>query len=123
MAPTRSLRVYGLNQLRGDMMKPVKFTVLGALAMALSLPTQAWAVFCTYDGPTAGYVAKYEDGERVLVPDTDAQAEMDLQRLRQIGVPATSVERWNGCLRAFVQQPTGGETMEFYDPASLRRLQ
>lgn len=105
------------------MMKLVKTAMLGALALTFALPTQAWAVFCTYDGPSAGYVTKYENGERILVPDTDAQAEMDLQRLREIGVPATSVERWNGCLRAFVKQPTGGETMEFYDPASLRRLQ
>lgn len=104
-------------------MKLVKIAVLGLLAGTIALPTQAWAVFCSYEGPTAGYITKYENGEAIEVPDTEAQAEMDLRRLREVGVPAVSVERWSGCLRAFVQQSDGGQSMELYDPATLARVQ
>lgn len=104
-------------------MKPVKIAIIGVVAAMVAMPTQAWALYCSDYGPVANYVSTTENGERVLIPDTDAQADYDLTRLRQQGVAATSVERWNGCLRAFVQQQGGGETMEFYDPSSLRRLQ
>jgi hypothetical protein len=42
--------------------------------------------------------------------------------LNQQGVDATRVEKWNGCLRAFVRQPGGGEIMQFFDPQTLRQV-
>ena len=47
----------------------------------------------------------------------------DMMHLRQMGVDATRVERWNGCIRAFVRKPGGGEEMQFFEPGSLLRVQ
>jgi len=48
--------------------------------------------------------------------------ELDLKRLKQLGVDATDVERWSGCLRAYVRTPNGIE-MQFYDPNTFQRVQ
>ncbi|WDR06652.1 hypothetical protein PSQ90_04095 [Devosia rhodophyticola] len=50
------------------------------------------------------------------------QNQLDLMQLRRMGVDASSVERWNGCLRAFVRSPSGGEIMEYYDPNTFRQV-
>lgn len=46
----------------------------------------------------------------------------DLMHLRQRGVDATRVERWNGCIRAFVRVPGGGEAMQFFEPGTYREV-
>ena len=46
----------------------------------------------------------------------------DMMHLRQRGVDATRVERWNGCIRAFVRQAGGGETMMFFEPGTYREV-
>jgi hypothetical protein len=104
-------------------MKPAQLALAGALTALITLPTPAWALFCTNEGPTAPKTFVEIDGESVLKTDYELQNRMDTQRLREIGVPARSVERWNGCMRAFVETADGGQKMEFYDPATLRRLQ
>lgn len=50
------------------------------------------------------------------------QNRLDLQRLRRLGVNAVSVERWGGCLRAYVREPGGGERMELYNPRTFERV-
>jgi hypothetical protein len=47
----------------------------------------------------------------------DEQSQFDLMRLRRAGVDTDRVERWNGCLRAFVE---GG--MRFFDPETLEEV-
>lgn len=42
-----------------------------------------------------------------------------VMRLREKGVNVTSVEPWNGCVRAFVARPDGGTKMELFDPETL----
>ncbi len=49
-------------------------------------------------------------------------ATFDLMALRKLGIDATRVERWNGCLRAFVREENGHEAMQFYDPITLERV-
>lgn len=44
-----------------------------------------------------------------------------LSILRSMGVDATRVEDWNGCIRAFVRT-NGGETMQYFDPDTFERL-
>lgn len=46
----------------------------------------------------------------------------DLMRLRQDGVDATKVERWAGCIRAYVRKADGGEEMQFFDPDTYQRV-
>ncbi|SFV28171.1 hypothetical protein SAMN05216456_0454 [Devosia crocina] len=46
----------------------------------------------------------------------------DMMHLRQRGVDATRVERWNGCIRAFVRVPGGGEEMQFFEPGTYRQV-
>ena len=96
---------------------------LGALVVVGMTSSPGFALFCTNDGPSVGFSFETNNGRNRLGRDESLQKEFDLQRLRQAGVNASSVERWNGCLRAFVANPGGGETMQFYDPATLRRLQ
>ena len=104
-------------------MRLVKLAAMGLVAAMVMAPIPAWAAFCANEGPQAPQILEDRDGNGVLVTDTEAQASLDKQRLGEAGIAATSVERWNGCMRAFVVQPDGSRAMEIYDPASLRRLQ
>lgn len=104
-------------------MKPAKLALVGVLTALVALPTPAWAIFCVNEGPTAPKTFVDEGGRSRLQVDTELQSRMDTQRLREIGVQAKSVERWNGCMRAFVETADGRNIMEFYDPATLRKLQ
>lgn len=108
---------------RGSTMQPAKLALAGILTALVAFPTPAWALFCVNEGPLAPRTFVEEDGKSVLRIDEELQDRMDTRRLREIGVPARSVERWNGCLRAFVETADGGQIMEFYDPVTLRRLQ
>ena len=98
-----------------------RIPVFAAVALAGLLSTSpAFALFCTNSGPGLGF--EFTLGSKGLKPNPNAQEDFDLMRLRRAGVDATMVERWNGCLRAFVR--TGnGIRMQFYDPATLNRLQ
>ncbi len=96
--------------------------ILGTLVVVGLTSTPAFALFCTDEGPSAGITYEFRTGGRIRT-DHQAQERMDMSRLREIGVYANSVERWNGCMRAFVDNGSGGQSMEFYDPATLRRLQ
>jgi hypothetical protein len=49
----------------------------------------------------------------------DAEFEAYRQQLQQMGVDATRVESWNGCLRAFVRNSSGGQDMRYFDPNTL----
>lgn len=49
-------------------------------------------------------------------------SDLILQQLRAQGVNATSVENWNGCIRAFVTGADGSQSMAFYDPETLGSL-
>lgn len=97
--------------------------ILCALVVLGATTSPSFALYCSNSGPSAGVIIEFRNGKTVHQTDTEGQAELDRQRLRAIGVDARSVERWAGCMRAFVAQPGGGETMEFYDPGTLQRLQ
>lgn len=56
-------------------------------------------------------------GGKMSAEDRD---DFDLMHLRQRGVDATRVERWNGCIRAFVRKADGGEEMQFFEPGTYR---
>lgn len=93
-------------------------SLLPAVMLLGVLVTPAFAVpFCQDDrsGVSFGFGigSDYSETE---------QNDFDLMALRQAGVDATSVEKWNGCIRAYVRQPGGGERMEFYDPNTLRQV-
>jgi hypothetical protein len=96
----------------------LKRTSLGALALIALTTTPSLAAMCNDVG---GYNFSFgiEFGK---ITESDRN-EMALTRLRQMGVDATSVEQWGGCLRAFVRKPGGGEEMQYYDPNSYRRVQ
>jgi len=98
-------------------MKPVKLAMALGLATLALAPMPAFAAFCANEGPLVPQT--FEDGTANLVTDTVAQEALDKQRLREVGVVASSVERWNGCLRAFIEGPDGHKSMQLYDPATL----
>ncbi|GHA26404.1 hypothetical protein GCM10007989_22740 [Devosia pacifica] len=91
-----------------------------AIGLVLLLATPAMAIpYCNDTNP--GFTLKF--GLRFGEPRSEMERnEDDLRALRRRGVDATRVERWNGCLRAYVRQPGGGETMQFYSPNTYRRV-
>lgn len=96
-------------------------TFFPALALTLLLTGASQAApFCV--GASDGLQYSFNVGSS----DTDSEEDrnkFDLMHLRQQGVDATSVERWNGCIRAFVRKADGtGEEMQFFQPGSLRRI-
>lgn len=94
-------------------------TGLTALAVTLVATLPAHALFCS--GGNGGVVVQF--GANLGEEFTESELnQFDLMALRQQGVDATAVERWNGCIRAFVRTPTG-EEMQFFDPDTYQRVQ
>lgn len=98
-------------------MKPKTLAIV-LLALALTAGPAAAAPFCT-GGTGVNLSFGFMIGSKYTETD---RAELALMELRRHGVDATRVEFWNGCLRAFVRQPGGGEKMEFYDPDTFQQL-
>lgn len=92
--------------------------IFAAFGIVLLLTGGSFAApFCDGSGEgmkvTLGFSigGKYSEEER---------NNFDMMHLRQMGVDVTRVERWNGCIRAFVRKPGGGEEMQFFEPGSYR---
>ncbi len=54
--------------------------------------------------------------------DINANKDEITQRLSEKGINATSIEEWNGCVRAFVQNANGHESMVLLDPTTLQPI-
>ena len=53
----------------------------------------------------------------------DANSASIKQTLRGLGYNVNSVEEWNGCIRAFVENSNGrGEHMAYFDPDTLELI-
>ena len=78
----------------------IALVLLSALGATAALPSIATAALA---------VERHDD--RL---DTDAT----LRRLQQQGVAATSVEEWNGLVRAYVEVD-GGQVMQYFDADTL----
>lgn len=101
-------------------MKPTLLIATGLTLFTLATP--AYAVMCYGQDDAPG--VQISVGIRIGEPFTELENnEHDAMRLRQAGVDATRVERWNGCLRAYVRKPGGGEEMQFFEPGSLIRVE
>lgn len=100
--------------------------LLAAAGLVLVLAGPAWAVpFCTDNraGVTVEFGTSFGGGPWFgRSSGESARNDFDLMQLQQLGINATRVERWNGCIRAFVRRPGGGEVMEFYDPNTLQQV-
>lgn len=98
----------------------VRLAILAALLIVPATP--AFALNCYGAGGAARGLTlglEFRFGE---LTEQD-EANLDLMRLRRAGVDATSVEYWNGCIRAWVPNSEGvGQHMEYYDPRTLRRV-
>ncbi|PXA99183.1 hypothetical protein DMC47_04635 [Nostoc sp. 3335mG] len=91
-----------------------------ALLLATGVPALA-APFCTGDDimPPGGF------GITIGEPYTDEERDnFDEMYLRQLGVNVQSdgIERWNGCIRAYVVRPDGTLEQQFFEPGSYRRV-
>ena len=94
--------------------------ITGLVLVAAATP--AFALYCEDDrgGVSITFGSNLDTGGGYTESELN---NLDLMQLRQQGVDATAVERWNGCIRAFVRKPEGGEEMQFFDPNNFRRLQ
>lgn len=94
------------------------YRLLPALGLALVLAGPAAAApFCTGDSPGVQSALGLTFGGPYTAEEQNSFDEM---HLRQMGVDVVSVERWNGCIRAFVRKPEGGQEMRFFEPGSYR---
>ncbi|MFD1253029.1 hypothetical protein DEVEQU_02471 [Devosia equisanguinis] len=89
-----------------------------ALCLALTGATQA-AASCYVNRPGVDISFGVKVGGTFTEADRN---EFYMLRLRGMGVDATSVEMWGGCVRAFVRKPGGGEEMQLFHPQSLERV-
>jgi hypothetical protein len=96
-----------------------RWCLVGGLVLASTAPALAIPGFCVdrSDGLRVEFGFHYGDY------DEDDELAFDLHQLRRRGVDATRVEKWSGCLRAFVRQPNGHEIMELYDPNTYERVE
>jgi hypothetical protein len=98
--------------------------IMGMLVVIGLTGTPAFAFYCADDGPSAGVDMDVGDAfDNFFRRGNEDQQNMDMARLHSVGVYPNSVERWSGCIRAYMPNGTGGEIMEFYDPATLKRIQ
>jgi hypothetical protein len=101
------------------MRKPI-LAALGLVTLAVSATPALATPRCDSQDSVTASIEIGTNGRRFL--DTTDQFETYKMLLNQQGVAATRVEKWNGCLRAFVTQPGGGEVMQFFDPQTLRQV-
>jgi hypothetical protein len=104
----------------------MKLHLLIPAALVLATSGPAFAVSYCYDNRSSLSFSFSDDDldgfNHNSKADEELQDMLDLKELRSRGVDASSVEDWNGCIRAFVRQPNGGEIMEYYDPNTYQRL-
>lgn len=96
-----------------------KLSAAAVFLLAAGTAAQA-APFCT-DLGGSGFHFEFNFSIGGEFTESDRN-EFDLKQLRRRGIDATRVERWNGCIRAFVREPGGGQHMEFYDPNTYERV-
>lgn len=100
--------------------------VLIPAGLLLAMTGPAFAVSYCYDDRASVTYSFSTDAQDEFGRPSNLEEELqnlaDLKELQNRGVDATSVEDWNGCIRAFVRQPGGGEIMEYYDPNTFERL-
>jgi hypothetical protein len=101
------------------MRKPI-LAVLGLATLAVSATPALAVPSCDSQDSVTMSIEIDINGHRRS--DEADQMRIYQMLLNQQGVPATRVEKWNGCLRAFVTQPGGGEIMQFFDPSTLRQV-
>lgn len=77
------------------------------------------APFCDGAFESGRFSYGFSVGDKMSTDDRDS---FDMMHLRQRGVDVTRVERWNGCIRAFVRKPGGGEEMQFFEPGTYRQV-
>jgi hypothetical protein len=95
------------------------FVALGLMMAGLATPALAVPSCDSQDSVTMSFEI---DINGFRHNDEEEQMRLYQMELNQQGVDATRVEKWNGCLRAFVRQPGGGEIMQFFDPQTLRQV-
>jgi hypothetical protein len=97
-----------------------------ALPFAL-LATPAFAISCdnSSDGIRFGFSGNLTISGGIHIGEPYTEEELntfDQMALRRRGIEATRVERWNGCLRAWVKGENGREQQQFFDPTNYDRL-
>ena len=102
-------------------------TWLLAVPLLLALSTPAFALGFCEDAPEngikIGLSGNISGGIHVGEPYTEEELNLfDQMELRKQGIEATRVERWNGCLRAWVKGGDGRERQQFFDPNTYDRL-
>jgi len=97
-------------------------TTLVALGMLALATAPSYALFCDTDNDDYGISFSRSSmlGGRY---DEQTRDQFDEMRLKQDGVDVASVDRWNGCIRAFVRKPEGGQEMQYFDPRTYKRVQ
>lgn len=94
--------------------------VLATLAIGLALTGAAQAsAECYAQRPGAHVSFGISIGGEFTQEEKDR---FTLMELRRMGVDATRVEMWGGCVRAFVRKAGGGEEMQFFHPDTLERV-
>lgn len=100
-------------------MRALKIAALSGFIALAAGPALAQVPFCTDNRPTFSNRPSWGFSGTDPIQE---KAQTDTMRLRRMGVEVTSLDYWNGCIRAWVRQPGGGQGEEFYDPNTLRRV-
>jgi hypothetical protein len=76
---------------------------------AVALPVQAAPTNCS--GPTSS-----------VLRDINDYADHYALLLRDRGIPASGVESFGSCIRAYVTGPDGQQSMQYFDPDTLQQI-
>jgi hypothetical protein len=92
-----------------------------AIAAAAAAPAAIWSAGPATAAPMiCDHITTTNDHGR-RVSDIDANPQRYIAALRDRGVITNRVEDWNGCVRAYVETPSGTH-MQYYDPETFARV-
>lgn len=97
------------------------FAIATLALLGSAVPAMA-APFCSDRNPSTS--SRFYDEDRSFGGMSREQEALEdhARNLRRNGIDTHQVERWNGCLRAFVRLPDGTQTMQYFDPNNYRQV-
>lgn len=98
----------------------IRLLAVPVILLLSAAPAVAAVPFC--QDMRSGLTVTWSFGNGPQRNQQATQLDLDKIALRRLGVDVRRLELWNGCLRAFVRKPGGGEEMQFFDPNDYARI-
>lgn len=97
----------------------IRIAAFMAFVLVLTGAAQASGLSCLDRRPGVSFSFGIAIGDDFTESEKN---DFNVMMLRRMGVDASSAEMWDGCIRAYVRKPGGGEEMQFFHPDTYERV-